>query len=74
MDKTAENEYRVTVNNSIFHTKLRGTHVVILFIACFAAQFSIYAVTQKMFNIQNYYVEEYLPEAAFIISIFLVGI
>lgn len=74
MDKTAENEYRVTVNNSIFHTKLKGTHVVILFIACFAAQFLIYAVTQRIFNVQNYYVEEYLPEAAFIIALLVVCI
>ena len=66
-----ENEYHITVNDSVFRTKRLGLHAVILFIGCFALQFVVYSLFDHMGIIHNHDMEEYMPEIALAVTVFV---
>lgn len=66
-----ENEYHITVNDSVFRTKCWGLHAVILLIGCFALQFVVYSLLDHMGIIHNHDMEEYMPEIALAVTVFV---
>lgn len=64
-----ENEYHITVNDSVFRTKRWGLHAVILFIGCFVLQFMVYSLLDHMGIIHNHDMEEYMPEIALAVTV-----
>ena len=66
-----ENEYHITVNDSVFRTKCWGLHAVILLTGCFALQFVVYSLVDHMGIIHNHDMEEYMPEIALAVTVFV---
>lgn len=64
-------EYQIMVNDSVFPTKCRGLHVVILFLGCFLLLFLLYSLLWHIGVIHDPKLEAYMPEAAFVISFFV---
>lgn len=64
-------EYQITVNDSVFPTKCRGLHAVILFLGCFLLLFLLYSLLWHIGAIHDPKLEAYMPEAAFVISVFV---
>lgn len=72
METTMNQSYQITVNDSALSTKRWGLHAALLFIGCYALEFLAYCLIDHIFGIYNYYVEEYMPEGAFVIALLIV--
>lgn len=72
METTMNQSYQITVNDSALSTKRWGLHAAFLFMGCYAVEFLAYCLIDHIFGIYNCYVEEYMPEGAFVIALLIV--